>query len=562
MVAAAGEQGTLRPAVGVACLVGVLVLFIAAIFMTKHANMMRYVSMDKHPEALAERARQIIADLGLRSEAEYNAYGYDRGRNYMRYIEMQDDSPDRWEVLRKARPPVITFWYRQDSRPLVPWAPWAPRTKATLFDPPQLSMESVNLVLTMDGDLLWLQAIPPFWRDPQEEEAEVDWSNLFSVAGLDPDLFEPIQLDRNPLYFCDTQEAWKGVYPERPEIPMWIRACAYRGTPIHFQAYGPWLETQEKWVEVAKRERPLMRLLYDWIWIVLPLGIGGVAVVLVIRNLRLGRGDRRGALRVAAVITACQLLSWLISPDHVANKWELYRFLDFLAYSLMWGALAWAFYMALEPFIRRYWPSALVSWSRLLSGRGRDPLVGRDILVGMLLGFCYRMLAFTDNMMSEWIGIAPPEIGFGYPGDSFLNLGRMTSYFLGEMVDILLLVMGMLLGLALARALLRRRWLAIALVTVVLIPTFSTGFNEPLPLSVALHVLIIALIMLCMLRFGLLAMFASGLTAFCTMGFPLTPDMSAWYASATIYSGVVILALAVYGFIISLPRKRLGTAAS
>ena len=36
--------------------------------------------------------------------------------------------------------------------------------------------------------------------------------------------------------------------------------------------------------------------------------------------------------------------------------------------------------------MRRRWPATLVSWSRLLAGGFRDPLVGRDVLFGCLLG--------------------------------------------------------------------------------------------------------------------------------------------------------------------------------
>jgi serine/threonine-protein kinase len=46
----------------------------------------------------------------------------------------------------------------------------------------------------------------------------------------------------------------------------------------------------------------------------------------------------------------------------------------------------WLLYVALEPFARRRFPKTLISWKRLLAGRIRDPLVGRDILVGAALG--------------------------------------------------------------------------------------------------------------------------------------------------------------------------------
>ena len=44
------------------------------------------------------------------------------------------------------------------------------------------------------------------------------------------------------------------------------------------------------------------------------------------------------------------------------------------------------FYLALEPYIRRTWPELLVSWARILSGEFTDPIVGRDLFLGILLG--------------------------------------------------------------------------------------------------------------------------------------------------------------------------------
>ena len=42
--------------------------------------------------------------------------------------------------------------------------------------------------------------------------------------------------------------------------------------------------------------------------------------------------------------------------------------------------------MSLEPRVRRLWPTTLISWARLLSGRARDPMVGRDLLIGVAAG--------------------------------------------------------------------------------------------------------------------------------------------------------------------------------
>ncbi|MHC4911329.1 MAG: hypothetical protein ACYTF9_16630, partial [Planctomycetota bacterium] len=47
---------------------------------------------------------------------------------------------------------------------------------------------------------------------------------------------------------------------------------------------------------------------------------------------------------------------------------------------------AWVFYMAVEPYVRRLWPRMLVGVVRLLSGRWRDPAVGREVLIGLVTG--------------------------------------------------------------------------------------------------------------------------------------------------------------------------------
>ena len=39
-----------------------------------------------------------------------------------------------------------------------------------------------------------------------------------------------------------------------------------------------------------------------------------------------------------------------------------------------------------QAVVRRRWPERIVSWTRLLAGRIQDPMVGRDILIGIAAG--------------------------------------------------------------------------------------------------------------------------------------------------------------------------------
>ena len=74
-----------------------------------------------------------------------------------------------------------------------------------------------------------------------------------------------------------------------------------------------------------------------------------------------------------------------------------------LAHAMLHGVTVWVLYMAIEPYVRRVWPRMLVSWTRLLSGRLRDPLLGRDVLIGLLVG-CGMWAAYQYALVMEQMG--------------------------------------------------------------------------------------------------------------------------------------------------------------
>src|SRR5207245_5320331 len=57
-----------------------------------------------------------------------------------------------------------------------------------------------------------------------------------------------------------------------------------------------------------------------------------------------------------------------------------------LGEAILAGMIAFLLYLAVEPYFRRRWPKLLIGWTRLLSGRFRDPMVGRDVLIGTVVG--------------------------------------------------------------------------------------------------------------------------------------------------------------------------------
>ena len=104
------------------------------------------------------------------------------------------------------------------------------------------------------------------------------------------------------------------------------------------------------------------------------------------RNHKAGRTDLRGAARLGAGVCGCSLISWGVTAHHVPTHEYLAPLFRALSSALTVGILAAVLYMAMEPFIRRRWPESLISWTRVLSGRIRDPLVGGHVLVGAAVG--------------------------------------------------------------------------------------------------------------------------------------------------------------------------------
>ena len=103
-----------------------------------------------------------------------------------------------------------------------------------------------------------------------------------------------------------------------------------------------------------------------------------VGIFFARRNLRLGRGDRRNAKRLALFVLGAEALSWAMRLPQVS--------LQNLPYMAFGAVPVWILYMAIEPYVRRKGSQLLVSWTRLLSGEWQDPLIAHDTLVGMAFG--------------------------------------------------------------------------------------------------------------------------------------------------------------------------------
>jgi serine/threonine-protein kinase len=545
MVAASGATEGLRPLMAWVVLAGVIVSVTAAILLSAQTMLYRRVPLETPPEVLAQRARDILQSVGYSEPPVDTAMGFYEGKEFLRYIAEHDKSKTRWDHLETG---AFVFWYRGSPRPLAAqsFSSDAPLFGSVWMDDPPLDKSGMTLVrLNPMGRLTQLVVIPPQVENQTVAASSLDWAPLFSAAGLDSSKWPPTKPMWTPPVDSDAQAAWTGSLAERPNIPVRIEAAAYRGKPVYFELIGPWTRPERMQpYQPTSGERVSLVILT-----VLLLSLLVVGAMLARRNLRLGRGDRQGAYRLAAFVFAAWAVAVFFGAHHVPNYGELALFMEFLAWGLFYSCFIWVLYIALEPYVRRRWPATLVSWSRLLAGDFRDPLVGRDVLAGCLWGAFVAAAERLEWFIPSWLGYAPPQPS---SGQQWQLLGARTTiaYLSNSLFSVVLLSLAFLFLLVLLRALLRKEWAAATAWTFFLTVFLLLGEHDFFVWVETLIVLGVTVFLL--RRMGLLWLVVTWVFATLAGSFPLTTQSSAWYAGISLTGILLMAAMAFYGFYTSL----------
>lgn len=562
MVAASPLHGVLRPAVGLTCLASLVVCLVLMVLLSGRGLLHWEVPLDRSPEVLANDAGNLAKNLGYGERPADRAYGFIQNENYLTYVVEHDPSPTRWDRLQSGRPPALCFWYRQSPRPLV-----ARSLGAISPDDPPLELPGMLNVLLDTGPgpgrLVELHGIPQ--RSSALQQRAADWPALFTAAGLDIGSFkrvEPVQVFPPN---ATEHAAWDGVLPEWPQMPLHIEAAAYRGTPVYFKIFWPWeapsvmgpYKPAEGRAGYQQGARSLRFFIFAFtIYILATLA----SIVLARRNLRAGRGDRRGASRLALYIFVTQMLAWALQAHHVRDAGEVDLLYAAIAWGLFYSAELWLLYIALEPYVRRRWPYSLISWSRLLAGKYRDPMVGRDILLGSLLGAATALLASYSYLAVKLLGFPPdkpPSVGLG----GLRGIGGVVGQFLAMQKEVISDPMFILVVVLLLSIVLRGERLAFATTWILFTAGAGMLFGAHLALNWAIVGLVVAAYIAVLTRLGLLAAIAFQFYNFLLLNFQITSDFSAWYASGTELVLLLAVALAYYGYRSSISDQPLSAGA-
>lgn len=383
LVAAAGVEGSIRPSRAALLTLSIVGLLFWLMSMMR-ASEMTFKTEWKNPEVVRDTTRSLLQSY--RIGAPGAILSDTLLTDHEGLAKMRRDRPSAWWKEADARSHAMNFWVAalppdaaRDSR--LPTF----RISDREFLPPR---GTAVFRYNSAGQLNELRYSPSMAVPPA---GEVDWSTLFKAAGLAPEAAVPVTPSMTPLAISEQRHAWRFM---TRGAPLLVEAARIGGTPTWFRTVRTW--EQGPPVEVRPGFGGPTFMIVAMIAI---LTLIALALVLAWLNMRRGRGDVAGAVRLSSVMFGLTLISFLLRGDHSADlRNEVSLVLDGLSDSLLTVATLALLYLGVEPALRRRWPQRLVSWSRLLAGHWRDPLVGRDVLIGLLGGVTHAAVAYSGNV--------------------------------------------------------------------------------------------------------------------------------------------------------------------
>jgi serine/threonine-protein kinase len=555
VAASGGDAATIGPLAGVIALTTVALMLLATMALVDRFGLLARLPMPLSWDALFDRARTFESTVGLGAGSEDRAAGLRAYGDGTRWILSHPDSAERARLFAGARPPALLFWYRSGPRGLIPMNPGQDRP--TPADPPLNDTGMATVVLDTTGRLVEFSGVGPQLESAAAPaKAPVDWKTFFTAAGLDMTAFTPATPDWVPRNYADTRLAWAGAMPEAPGTQLRVEAASHRDIPVNFQVLGPWARPARMVPPPVNRAARLVTTVASVVVVPVFL-IGGL--ILARRNLIRGRGDRRGAIHLAVLVFALSIGRWLLGAAHFADAAaEPARFSAALGSAILSASLYGLLYLAIEPHVRRLWPHLLVTWSRLVSGRWRDPLLGRDLVMGSLMGLTMTLITFGHYQLPGWFGwpaFAPPSSVVS----TLAGSGAYWAHVLGVLSDAIGNAMLGGVGITLLRLVVRDARLAYVILTLFASFLAARGQIETgsVALDLALGVMLVVPVLWAIVRFGFVAGIVAFTVHFLTKDVPMTLDSSRLYFTDGLTVAVLVIVATGIGVVLARAREPL-----
>jgi len=531
IVAAAGEKVRWRPAVAWSIFGVTMIMLVGVAARIGAVTQVQPSLLPKPPEALVERAREILALTNHQgSRGDSDAWFVPE------FVSTAARRPSN------ARVSGFRFIYRQSPTHLVPRG-----LTGTVSDlDPALDVAGMaSVTVDASGQLIKLVAVP----SDQESAARspwADWASLFNAAGLNLGDFDMVESHRAAPITHDRDLAWRrravGV------TDSIVEAATMHGTPVYFEVRGKSKSIDSPRSALSTGRGPAAEAFVLFMTVLL----SGVAALMARVNLRREASDRAGARKLGAFVLAGSLVSSVSQAHHASLATdEVLLFLSLAGRALLLACLVWLIYLALEPGVRRLWPHTLITWTRVISGRVRDPLVGRDVLVGVALGVT--LIGARVALTGE-----PALNGSLFPAlDSLRSARHVLAAFALLAVQAPEYAFVTLFSVLIVRAVVRHTVVAAilgaALVSITTVDLVQDSWV--LVLSTLLGGLVLVTVVL---RVGLLALTVTLLVQMLLARLPITLDTTAWYYESSLLTLLVISGLAAYGCLVlvqAAPRR-------
>jgi serine/threonine-protein kinase len=480
-----------------------------------------HLDVRRAPAAQEERARAVLAGLGISDQPVDAAGSYQARRDVLRWFEGTEGR--NWTALEQLWPSPLIYWYRQESIWL---QPANGQRLVTRTDPPPGGPGSVEVVLSHRGELQSLQIVPGRTRKASDDEQ----SALIAFAGLDPQALQPTERTWTPLAFADRTWILTGADPRGSAIDL--KFASIDGRITEFHVAGPWDRPEAAIQNRAESAGVLVVLLT----------VLGLGAMMSVQNLRDQRVDPWSAGRVAVVVLTLPILAWLIRGHHPPLAQSLLAgFLQAFAWGALFAVFTVTLYFAAEPVVRRVWPQMLISWTRATTGGFTGPTVGAALLAGGA-GFA---LSVWINQLTGAIRLftsrapLPAEVSWHAVGSTGGVLGVLADQIPLQLFAALLYTM----VLVLLRMLTRSRVIAgIGFVLIVGGTIAATTAGREFGITTALLTAMLWLGLL--LRAGLLALVTAKILSGTFLLFPVTVDTSQIHAPPSLaLLGLVVAVL-------------------
>jgi serine/threonine-protein kinase len=541
MVADSGGEGALSPRAAWGWLAGFAALLAGLLIIAPAACDLGLAPLASGREVLEARARDILAQIGYSAPPRDHASWLDRDYAPMLW-RSRNESSTHWRHDYAAAGPPVVLTYRQSPRLMLPLTGGA----VTGEDPPLAITGMANLAVDAKGRLRGLTVIPPQLDSGATAIEPRYTAELFALAGLDTAKFHEVPPVWVPLPAFDQRREWVGPYSWFPGASARVSAAWWRGQPVSFGVHGPWDRATR-----MLAERPgLSNVLSGGVVLMLVVVSLVFAIVTGQRRLLGGHGDWRGGARLGGFMLVCRVLEWAVVAHHTS---QLQREFDAFALATGLGLVQACFlfflYLGVEPLVRRFTPELMIGWARVLKRRFGDARVGRDVLVGVVLGSIALFTLGLVNALPSWVpfhGQTPIP-----PSYAALGGGRMLLGALLDMPSQLVVPAFAVFGVWFLLRLLFRHALPASIALALLLTMSALGAENPV-LEMPNALLSGALTAWLLARYGLLALVASWLMRGLFTMTPLPFSFAAPYAFQSSVGLLLIVLLVGWAFRTSL----------